>query len=351
MIGNPPFLGGKLLITYLGEDYVRRMFTTYASRVPAEADLVCYWFAKAGRQIALGKTKRTGLVATNSIRGGANRRALQAATNARRIFDAWSNEPWVIDGAAVRVSLVCFSRSDDESVSGAQLNGQFVDEIYADLTARHGDAGVDLTGVQRLPENANVAFMGDTKGGPFDIAGDQARKLAPPAGKPEWPDECRCPEAVDQRNGPHPAACGEVDRRLRIEDVSRRRGTVRRTFPMGEGTRLPDASAEPPGRPIGCTGGGTSSRGRACGRRSRACPVISPPRPFAKHRLFAWLRYPYLPGLHQLIVIARGRRHDLRHPAQPVSRDLVASARERAWKIVPATRRAPPSRRSRSRPA
>ena len=79
VIGNPPFLGGKLLITHLGEDYVGRMFATYAGRVPAEADLVCYWFEKAGRQIASGKAVRAGLVATNSIRGGANRRALEAA--------------------------------------------------------------------------------------------------------------------------------------------------------------------------------------------------------------------------------------------------------------------------------
>ncbi len=118
VIGNPPFLGGKLLITHLSEEYVSRMFATYVGRVPAEADLVCYWFEKAGQQIALGKAARAGLVATNSIRGGANRRALQTATKARRIFDAWSDEPWVIDGAAVRVSLVCFSRADDESVSG-----------------------------------------------------------------------------------------------------------------------------------------------------------------------------------------------------------------------------------------
>ena len=175
VISNPPFLGGKLLITTLGEDYVSKIFTTYASRVPAEADLVCYWFEKAGQQIAAGKATRAGLVATNSIRGGANRRALQAAIDTRRIFEAWSDEPWVIDGAAVRVSLVCFSRIDDDSVSDARLDGQPVDEIYADLTARRGGAGVDLTVVRRLSENANVAFMGDTKGGPFDVAGDQAR--------------------------------------------------------------------------------------------------------------------------------------------------------------------------------
>ena len=175
VIGNPPFLGGKLLITTLGEDYVSKIFTTYDGHVPAEADLVCYWFEKAGQQIAVGKATRAGLVATNSIRGGANRRALQAAIDTRRIFEAWSDEPWVIDGAAVRVSLVCFSRIDDDSVSDARLDGKPVDEIYADLTARRGGAGVDLTVVRRLSENANVAFMGDTKGGPFDVAGDQAR--------------------------------------------------------------------------------------------------------------------------------------------------------------------------------
>ena len=175
VIGNPPFLGGKLLITHLGEDYVTRMFETYADRVPAEADLVCYWFEKAGRQIASGKAARAGLVATNSIRGHANRRALQSATDERPIFEAWSDEPWVVEGAAVRVSLICFSRADDESVTTTRLDGQHVDEIYTDLTARRGDAGVDLTSAQRLSENADVAYMGDTKGGPFDIGGDQAR--------------------------------------------------------------------------------------------------------------------------------------------------------------------------------
>ena len=81
----------------------------------------------------------------------------------------------MIDGAAVRVSLVCFSRADDALVAGTRLDGEPVDEIYTDLTARRGAAGIDLTGARRLPENAGVAFMGDTKGGPFDVSGDQAR--------------------------------------------------------------------------------------------------------------------------------------------------------------------------------
>ena len=176
IIGNPPFLGGKLLISNLGEEYVSTLFGVYEGRVPREADLVCYWFVKAGEHRGGGASKRVGLVATNSIRGGANRRALERATDGRPIFDAWSDEPWVIDEAAVRVSLVCFSQSDDELTPERRLDGETVDDIYTDLTARRGGAGVDLTKARRLARNAGVAFMGDTKGGPFDVPGDLARE-------------------------------------------------------------------------------------------------------------------------------------------------------------------------------
>ena len=188
VIGNPPFLGGKLLIGGLGEDYVARIFAAWKGRVPPEADLVCYWFVKAGEQVASGKATRVGLVATNSIRGGANRRALQAATQGRPIFDAWSDEPWVINGAAVRVSLVCFSGAGDAYRPKTRMDGEPADEIHSDLTVRRGASGIDLTGATRIPENTGVAFMGDTKGGPFDIPGDLAREWlslpANPNGQP-----------------------------------------------------------------------------------------------------------------------------------------------------------------------
>jgi len=188
IIGNPPFLGGKLLNTHLGEDYVSRIFKVYAGRVPAEADLVCYWFVKAGEHLDALRAKRVGLVSTNSIRGGANRRALRTAIEGCPIFEAWSDEPWVIDGAAVRVSLVCFARPGDGPAPERRLDGELVDAVHADLTARRGGAGVDLTGVQRLYRNFGVAFMGDTKGGPFDVPGEQAREWlrepANPNGRP-----------------------------------------------------------------------------------------------------------------------------------------------------------------------
>ena len=188
VIGNPPFLGGKLLARGLGDAYVARLFDAYRSRVPREADLVAYWFEKAADQLAAGKSARVGLVATNSIRGGANRRALAAATKGRPIFHAWSDEPWVIDGAAVRVSLVCFAKEDAEHTPSSMLDGERVDVIHPDLTARRGDAGVDITKARRLRQNAGVAFMGDTKGGSFDVSRDLASKWlrlpANPNGRP-----------------------------------------------------------------------------------------------------------------------------------------------------------------------
>ena len=204
IVGNPPFLGDKMMRGQLGDSYVETLRNTYAGRVPGGADLVTYWFEKARAQIAAGQCRAAGLVATNSIRGGANRKVLERIVSATllsgqtgdthgdgnirhpetggktengglragtgrssgagdcrragrtgdeslsgrgagaaqdrsghpemddghpagrghfagdekllltpvplRIFNAWSDEPWVNEGAAVRVSLVCFGR-------------------------------------------------------------------------------------------------------------------------------------------------------------------------------------------------------------------------------------------------
>lgn len=181
VVGNPPFLGGKRLLSQLGEDYVARLFEAYADRVSPEADLVCYWFEKAASSLTQGDLSQFGLVATNSIRGGANRKVLRNALQTNVIFDAWDDEPWVIDGASVRVSLVSFAKGPAGRNIETRLNGRRVGEIFADLTARVGEVGVDLTNAKRLSENADVAYMGDTKGGKFDIPGSLAREwLAAP---------------------------------------------------------------------------------------------------------------------------------------------------------------------------
>ncbi len=169
IVGNPPFLGGKLLRAGLSDEYVDAMFKQYDGRVPAEADLVCYWFDKAQRAIAAGTVKRAGLLATQGIRGGANRRVLQRIKETGDIFMAWSDHPWVLEGAAVHISIVGF---DDGSEPDRELDGHPVASINANLTV-----GIDLTRARRLSENLGIAFMGDTKGGPFDIPDELAQEI------------------------------------------------------------------------------------------------------------------------------------------------------------------------------
>jgi type II restriction/modification system DNA methylase subunit YeeA len=170
IVGNPPFLGVKKMRRGLGKDYTSAIRRVYKDRVDEFSDLVCWWFEKARSQIALEKTSAAGLVATNSIRGGQNRLVLDRIANDLCIFEAWSEKPWVIDGAAVRVSLICFS-SVKESVP-ARLNGVEVARINPDLTS---DANV--SSARRLRENANRSFIGMQKSGPHDIEGEQARQL------------------------------------------------------------------------------------------------------------------------------------------------------------------------------
>jgi type II restriction/modification system DNA methylase subunit YeeA len=183
VIGNPPFVGVSRKRRELGDAYVAALDAVYDERVPGASDLVCYWFDKAQRAIESGNLLRAGLVATNSIRGGANRTVLQRIFDRGRILDAWPDEPWVNDGAAVRVSLVCFGRGDD-----AVFNGLPVAEIYADLTARAtGGTALDLTLAVTLAENAAASFQGASKKAKFEIDAALARQwlaVPNPNGRP-----------------------------------------------------------------------------------------------------------------------------------------------------------------------
>jgi len=178
--GDPPFLGGKRLRTEMDDSYVDDLFAVYDGRVARESDLVCYFFEKARAELDADRAARVGLLATNSIRGGANRRVLERIKESGDIYMAWDDEPWILNGAAVRIAIVGF---DDGSEGDRILDGVPVTAINADLTG-----GIDITTAQRLPENFGLAYMGDTKGGSFDVSAEQAehwlRMPTNPNGRP-----------------------------------------------------------------------------------------------------------------------------------------------------------------------
>jgi len=167
IIGNPPFVGDRRMIRSLGESYVEQLRHCYDGRVPGGADFVCYWIEKAWRQIVDGRAERAGLVATNSIRGGANRRVIDPIAESGALMEAWADEPWVLEGAAVRVSMLGYGKGLVER----RLNGQPTHVINPDLTAQSSD----LTRANRLSENAGQSFIGTQKNGPFDVPGELAR--------------------------------------------------------------------------------------------------------------------------------------------------------------------------------
>ncbi len=169
VVGNPPFLGGKVMRSALGDRYVDTLFAVFDGKVPREADLMTYWHEKARAQIAAGHLVRAGLLANQSIRSGASRRVLQRIKETGDLFFARSDDPWVLAGASVHISFV---GQDDGSDADCTLNGLAVTSINADLTS-----GLDLTRARRLRGNLGIAFMGDTKGGPFEVDSEAARRL------------------------------------------------------------------------------------------------------------------------------------------------------------------------------
>ncbi|MGH9598708.1 MAG: class I SAM-dependent DNA methyltransferase, partial [Terracidiphilus sp.] len=180
IVSNPPFLGGKLLRRNLGDAYVDSLLKLYEGRVPAEADLVTYWFEKAREMVERKRVKAAGLVATQGIRGGANREVLKRIAETGSIFMAWSDRNWINEGAAVHISIVGFDGGEEAERT---LNGAAVEAINPDLTS-----GADATRARPLAENANLCFMGTTKVGAFDLDPETARRMlaAPlnPNGRP-----------------------------------------------------------------------------------------------------------------------------------------------------------------------
>lgn len=169
IIGNPPFLGHKKMLSELGESYVNKLRSCYAAKISNGVDLVTFWFLKAWQELQTQAYGNVGLVSTNMIRGGINRSVLEPISSSEAIFEAWSDEPWTVEGAAVRVSIICFGID----ASSKKLDGKLVSKIYANLSA----GNIDLTITQRLRENIGLAARGIERGGDFHVDGELGRKL------------------------------------------------------------------------------------------------------------------------------------------------------------------------------
>ena len=289
IVGNPPFLGNKMMRRAMGNDAVDRLYATWDDVVPNGADLCAYWFEKSRQQISDGKARRAGLLATQGIRGGRSRKVLDKIAETGGIFFAISDKPWVLDGANVHISMVGF---DDGSDPTRCLDGRAVSTIHSNLTSRNAD----VTKATRLEANLGIAYQGINRRTQWEISGSMARS---------WMD---APNPIIETNADvlHPIVTGRE-----INDLSRDRwlidfGTemseddackyekpyeyLRKLFDPQRTDKVNWWENRPMGRAV---------RGAIAGmQRYLATSHVS------KHRIFQWIEAPTLPE-HTVVVFAR----------------------------------------------
>ena len=109
IIGNPPYLGSKLMKPEYGIDYVEKLRKAYPE-IPGRADYCVYWFRKTHDQLPEGG--RAGLVGTQNVRNNWSRvGGLDYIVDHRgTITDAVSAQVWSGE-AAVHVSIVNWVKS------------------------------------------------------------------------------------------------------------------------------------------------------------------------------------------------------------------------------------------------
>ena len=120
IVGNPPFLGAKLLKPEYGAAYVKKVRTAYPE-VPGMADFCVYWFRRANEELVPCTVDdpvagRAGLVGTQNIRSNASRvGGLDYIASTGTVVDAVENQPWSGE-ANVNVSIANWIKTKDQKV-------------------------------------------------------------------------------------------------------------------------------------------------------------------------------------------------------------------------------------------
>lgn len=183
IVGNPPFIGIRVMRDRLGSDYRDALLAAYPD-VPGTADLVMYWWMKAAQAVRSGQTKRSGLVTTNSITQQYSRIAVEKALNGRqapKLIFAIADHPWVEDkdGANVRISMTVCAAPDysgplrlgtlTKKSDANTLRLAEVERIFSDLTASNARSRV-----KALESNKAMCFQGCVPGNDgFKLGADE----------------------------------------------------------------------------------------------------------------------------------------------------------------------------------
>jgi hypothetical protein len=174
IVGNPPFIGVRKMISALGEGYVEALRKAHPD-VPETTDLVGFWWDHAALLVKAKKLHRFGLITTNSITQEYSRKILERHLDGKgavSLVYAVADHPWVdtADGAAVRVAMHVVSPGErpgvlavieseaqdpaDPGTSVVQLR-EYIGRISSKLKLS------DIGGAPlKLKANENICFQG-----------------------------------------------------------------------------------------------------------------------------------------------------------------------------------------------
>jgi MmeI, DNA-methyltransferase domain/MmeI, target recognition domain len=191
IIGNPPFIGGKDIRAVQGEGYAVALWDVYR-QMPRSADYVMYWWDRSAQEVSAGRTRRFGLITTNSLPQAFNRRVVQRHlehVDGVSLAYAIPNHPWVdaSDAADVRIAMTVGVRGRnrpgrllevmretplDDHESAVELSER-TGVIHADLRI-----GADLTRALPLRASEGLCSRGvQLMGAGFIATPVQARAL------------------------------------------------------------------------------------------------------------------------------------------------------------------------------
>ncbi len=170
IVGNPPFIGAATMRATLGDGYVQALRGAWPA-MPESADFVMFWWHHAAAQVALGKTRRMGLITTNSLRQTFNRRVVQAALDkGTHLLMAIADHPWGknTNDAAVRISMTVLAPGAGEgsvfTVTDEQPNedGEILVELAEKTGLLHADLsiGANVAAVVGLLSNSKITSRG-----------------------------------------------------------------------------------------------------------------------------------------------------------------------------------------------
>ena len=98
-----------MLRTNLGDEYVEQIFKVWDdNEFPRNPIFAVIGLKRPENKLKIKKRNGLGLLATQGIRGGANRKVLERIKETGDIFFAISDRNWILDGATVHVSMVGF---------------------------------------------------------------------------------------------------------------------------------------------------------------------------------------------------------------------------------------------------